>query len=158
MKASRPKMPKDYGVPNNKAGLLPWSHVAKRMAEAKHYWVCSVDEKGHPHATPVDGLWLDDALYFGGSPETRRHRNMMANPEICVHLDDAMNVIALRGAAKELKSPDRDLCGRLSEASKEKYGYGPKPEDYAKSEIWVFHPRVGLGWKEFPKDVTRWTP
>ena len=132
MKSSRPRMPLDYGIPKTKAGLLPWSHVTKRLGESKQYWVCTVDTKGRPHATPVDGLWLDDTLYFGGSPETRRHRNLMTNPEVCLHLESATDVVILRGRVEELGAPDRALAMRLSKASKEKYGYAPKPEDYAK--------------------------
>src|SRR4029453_15262476 len=93
MKASRPLMPSAYGVPNDRKGVLPWSHASKKMSEALHYWVCTVYSQGRPHATPVDGLWLDDALYFGGSPETRRHRNIKGNREICVPLERAADVI-----------------------------------------------------------------
>src|SRR5262245_2158881 len=64
-KASRPHMP-GYGVPKDNKGLLPWSHLTKRMAEAQNYWICTVSPDGRPHATPVWGLWLDDRLYFGG--------------------------------------------------------------------------------------------
>ncbi len=60
--ASRPQIPADYGVPHNTKGLLPWSHVTERMAQALHYWICTVGPNGRPHATPVDGLWLDDQL------------------------------------------------------------------------------------------------
>jgi hypothetical protein len=42
-------------------------------------------------------------------------------------------------------------------ASVTKYGYGPKPEEYEKTEgVFVFRPRVVLAWKQFPKDATRW--
>jgi hypothetical protein len=157
VKASRPVMSSDYGVPKNKTGLLEWSHVTKRMVEAMHYWICTVDSNGLPHATPVDGLWLDDALYFGGSPKTRRHRNLVSNPEVCVHLESALDVIILRGIAQEVRPVERELAVRLTEASKKKYGFGMSPEDYAKAGMWMLRPRVGLGWKNFPKDVTRWS-
>ena len=75
---SRPQIPAEYGIPKNNKGLLPWSHVTDRMAKAVHYWVCTVDPNNHPHVTPLDGLWLDDNLYFGGSPQTRRNRNLAA--------------------------------------------------------------------------------
>src|SRR5687768_3182446 len=75
-RASRPQIPADYGIPKSKKGLLPWSHVTERMTRAMHYWVCTISPDGHPHAMPVDGLWLDDRLYFGGSPQTRRNRNL----------------------------------------------------------------------------------
>jgi nitroimidazol reductase NimA-like FMN-containing flavoprotein (pyridoxamine 5'-phosphate oxidase superfamily) len=153
--ASRPHIP-DYGIPKDKKGLLPWSHVSERMAKATHYWVCTVDPDGRPHATPVDGLWLDDQLYFGGSPKTRRNRNLAANSAVAVHLESAMDVVILHGDAHELRAPDRSLAIRLSEASVKKYGYGPRPEDFAAGGTFVFRPQMALAWTKFPKDATRW--
>jgi hypothetical protein len=152
--ASRPYMP-GYGVPTDKKGMLPWSHVSERMAEARHYWVCTVSPDGRPQATPVDGLWLDDQLYFGGSTQTRRYRNLAENPAVCIHLESAMDVIILHGDARELHA-DHDLAVRLAEASAKKYGFGLKPEQYQAAGIHVFRPRLALAWKQFPKDATRW--
>ena len=78
--ASRPSIP-GYGIPKDKKGLLSWSHVTERMVTAMQYWISTVGPDSRPHATPVDGLWLDDRLYFGGNPQTRRHRNLAANPD-----------------------------------------------------------------------------
>ncbi len=153
--ASRPHIP-GYGIPKSKTGLLPWSHVSERMAQAMHYWVCTVSPGGRPHATPVDGLWLEDQLYFGGSSQTRRNRNLAANPAMCVHLDSGSDVVILHGDAHELRAPDRSLTIRLAEASANKYGYAPKPEDFAAGGTYVFRPRVVFAWKQFPKDATRW--
>lgn len=153
--ASRPHMP-GYGIPKSKSGLLPWSHVSERMAQAMHYWVCTVGPDGRPHATPVDGLWLEDQLYFGGSPQTRRNRNLAENPAVCVHLDSGTDVVILHGDAHELRAVDRALALRLSEASAKKYGYGPKPEEYEAGGTFVFRPQVGFAWHQFPKDATRW--
>src|SRR5262249_13140912 len=82
-KASRPHMP-GYGVPKDKKGLLPWSHVTERMAEAQNYWICTVSPGRRPHATPVWGVWLDDRLYFGGGPQTRRRPNLGGDPAVGV--------------------------------------------------------------------------
>ena len=152
---SRPKIPAEYGIPKNNKGLLPWSHVTERMAQALHYWICTVGSDGRPHVTPVDGLWLDDKLYFGGSPQTRRNRNLAANPAVSVHLDGSDDVVILHGDA-QLKTPDHELAVQLTKASAEKYGYAPSPEAYRASGVHVFEPRIVFAWKQFPKDVTRW--
>jgi D-aminopeptidase len=153
---SRPYMP-GYGVPKDKKGLLPWSYVAERMAEAKHYWISTVSPEGHPHATPVDGVWIENRLYFGGSPQTRRHRNMEKNPAVCIHLENPVEVVIVHGEAHEMTSVEDELAKKLSEASRAKYGYGPKPEDYQTMKgVFVFQTSWALGWKQFPKDVTRW--
>jgi Pyridoxamine 5'-phosphate oxidase len=152
---SRPQIPTEYGVPKHNKGLLPWSHVIDRMSQAMHYWICTVGPDRRPHVTPVDGLWLDDHLYFGGSPKTRRNRNLATNPAASVHLDGSTDVVILHGDTY-LDKPDPALAVRLSQASTEKYGYAPRPEEYEVSGVQVFHPRVVFAWKEFPKDVTRW--
>jgi len=145
-----------YGMPSDSKGLLLWSHVQARMAAAMHYWVSTVDAGGHPHSTPVDGLWLDDRLYFGGNTTTRRYRNLTANPAVCVHLESALDVVILQGEAHELKSPDRELTLRLAAASKTKYGYSPGPDAYSQPGVHVFEARKVLAWTTFPTDATRW--
>jgi len=154
--ATRPHIP-GYGLPKGMTGLLPWSHVTERMALAMHYWISTVSTDGRPHATPVDGLWLEDQLYFSGSPQTRRNRNLAANPAVCVHLESGVDVIILHGDAHELHAPDHSLAIRLSEASAKKYGYGLKPEEYETAAgVYVFRPREVFAWKQFPRDATRW--
>lgn len=153
--ASRPKIPAEYGIPKHNKGLLPWSHVTERMTQAMHYWICTVGAGNRPHITPVDGLWLDDKLYFGGSPKTRRNRDLMTNPAVSVHLDSSEDVVILYGEAY-LQKPDHELAIRLSKASATKYGYGARPEDYESSGTHVFQPLTVFAWKQFPRDVTRW--
>ena len=154
---SRPIMPADYGIPKDRKGMLPWSHVTGRMTSAKCYWIATVSPAGHPYATPVDGIWLDGRLYFGGSPKSRRNRNLSTNPATCVHLESGTDVVIMRGETLEMRSPGLSLATRLAEASKVKYGYGWKPEDYEKTPgICVFRPSTILAWKKFPKDATRW--
>jgi hypothetical protein len=152
---SRPRIPADYGIPKHKKGILPWSHVSERMANARSYWICTVGPDDRPHATPVDGVWLDDQLYFGGSPETRRNRNLAANAAVYVHLDSGADVVILHGDA-HLRTPNHPLAIRLSTASTEKYGYAPKPEDYVAGGVHVFRPQTVFAWKQFPQDATRW--
>ena len=152
----RPKMPGEYGLPKDKKGLLPWSYVVERMTEAMRYWICTVTPDARPHATPVDGLWLNDALYFGGSPETRWQRNLTRNASMNVHLENALEVTILRGEAHPPGKLDRSFTETLVKASKEKYGFAMKPEDYEKSGIYMFRPRLVIAWKNFPKDATRW--
>jgi nitroimidazol reductase NimA-like FMN-containing flavoprotein (pyridoxamine 5'-phosphate oxidase superfamily) len=153
-RAGRPHIP-GYGIPKTRTGLLPWSHIGERMAAASHYWVSTVDPGGHPHATPVDGLWLDERLYFGGSPQTRRNRNLAANTAVCIHLESGTDVVILHGEARALKA-DRQLAVRLSQASVQKYGYGPGPDGYEAGGIYVVSPLLVFAWKNFPKDATCW--
>jgi nitroimidazol reductase NimA-like FMN-containing flavoprotein (pyridoxamine 5'-phosphate oxidase superfamily) len=157
--ASRPYSPgPGYGIPKSKRGLLPWQHVSERMAAARYYWISTVDPHGRPHVTPVDGLWLDDLLYFGGSPTTRRNRNLALNPATCVHLENGRDVVILHGDAHPLRAPEHTLAVQLCAASAQKYGYNMKPEDYEANPdgTYVFRPRIVFAWTESLKDITRW--
>ncbi len=71
---SRPYI-RDYGIPESEEGMLPWSHVVERLPGPRNYWVSTTRPDGRPHATPVWGVWVDNTLYFGGGPDTRRSRN-----------------------------------------------------------------------------------
>ena len=79
--ADRPRIPEDYGIPTDTEGLLPWSYVAGRLADAKHYWLSTVTPSGAPHTRPVDGFWLDGRLYFGGGAEVALATQPGAEPQ-----------------------------------------------------------------------------
>ena len=153
--ASRPQLPPDYGPSRDAKNLLRWSHVTSRVEVALHYWISTVGASGHPHATPVDGLWVDDALYFGGSPQTRWRRNLSANPRVCIHLESPTDVVILHGEAKA-EHVDTALARQLSEKSRKKYGYGLAPHDYQKHDVMVFRPKTVFAWTNLAKDATRW--
>ena len=92
------KVPEDYGVPVHAEGLLPWSDVAERLTEPKHDWLATVTPDGAPHTRPVDGFWLDNRLYFDGSPGSRWRRNLQENPRACLNLEDGEHAVILHGA------------------------------------------------------------
>lgn len=156
---SRPQLPKGYGIPAGEEGMLPWSHVEEQMAAARSYWIGTTRPDGRPHATPVWGHWLDGTLYFEGSPQTRRGRNLAANPAVVVHLESADRVVILEGEALEIRRPDRSLARRLAEAMAVKYepvGYRPGPNQWNNGGLYFVKPRAAFAWTQFPTDVTRW--
>lgn len=157
--ASRPVAPADYGVPADRDGLLPWSHAAQRLADAHNYWIATTRPDGRPHVTPVWGVWLDDALFFDGSPETRRGRNIAANPAVVAHLESGSDVVIVEGEATELVGAPLALRARLAAAYTEKYeasGYAPTPDVWENGGLYVLTPRKVLAWTSFPTDMTRW--
>ena len=125
------------------------------MTQAKHYWLATVTPSGTPHARPFDGMWVNDRLYFGGSPESKWWRNLANNPAASVHLEDAERAIILEGSA-HLVRPDAALADQLVVASNAKYDMGQKREHYEGQEIVEFTPRKAFGWKVLYEDATRW--
>ncbi len=158
LRASRPHIP-GYGIPESDEGLLPWSHVEKRMTESLNYWIGTVDKHGRPHATPVWGVWVEGALYFDGSPQTRRGRNLAANPAVVIHLEDGTRPVILQGEALEIKAAPPELRQKLAAAYSDKYrdqGYEPGPETWASGGLYTVRVSQAFAWNEFPHDATRW--
>jgi hypothetical protein len=155
----RPRIPAAYGVPRNTKGLLPWSHVESRLTEAKVYWIATTAPNGRPRVRPVDGLYVDGAIFVGGSPETRWIRDIEANPHVAIHLDGVNDVVIVEGVLEHLENgASPELARRLAAASNAKFPeYGMKPSDYEGPGVRAMKPRVALAWKAFPKDVTRFT-
>jgi nitroimidazol reductase NimA-like FMN-containing flavoprotein (pyridoxamine 5'-phosphate oxidase superfamily) len=143
-------IPKEYGVPET---TLAWERVSERLAGAQRYWLATVRPDGRPHAVPLDGIWLDDAWYFGGSPSTVKHRNLTRNPRAVLHLEDATSAVIVEGTCEVIQAGEQ-LAQRLSEISKAKYGYGPPPTVYANG-VWRLEPVRVLSWEQYPRDATR---
>ena len=155
--ATRPRLPEEYGVPTDTEGLLPWSYVAGRLADAKHYWLSTVTPGGAPHTRPVDGFWLDGRLYFGGGAEVAWRRNLERDPRACVNLEDGEQAVILHGSVT-VKRADRVLAERLFEMSRAKYAEsaGQSADDYDGQDVLVFEPSVAYAWRVFFEDATRW--
>jgi hypothetical protein len=160
-RATRPVMPSGYGVPETDEGLLAWSWAVERLERALNYWFSTARPDGRPHAMPAWAVWVDEALYFEGSPATRRARNLAANPAVSVHLESGDEVVILEGESQEAGKPERQLAERLAAAFGAKYGdtkwqYRPTPDQWDRGGLWRLEPSVAFGWSDFPRDVTRW--
>lgn len=159
-KAGRPLMPDDYGVPANNDTVLPWSYVEEQMVSARNYWISTSSKNGRPAATPVWGAWLEGKLYFDGAPTTRRGRNIRGNPQVVVHLESGDQVVILEGEAVILDGPpERALAEKVAASYTAKYaasGYSPTPDQWDGGGLFIFTPRMAMGWTKFPENVTRW--
>jgi hypothetical protein len=149
---SRPYVP-GYGIPANRRGMLSWNYVEECMVAAQNYWVATVHPDGRPHLTPVWGVWVDGAFYFGSGPQTRKVRNLSENPHVAVHPESA-DVVILEGVAETITDPDPALAERVSAASTDKYGMGSHDIEGS----YAVHPRVVFAWtgSGFPNTATRW--
>jgi len=153
-------MPNGYGVPETDEGLLPWAWAVERLEAARNYWFSTTRSDSRPHAMPAWAVWLDETLYFEGSPETRRARNLATNPALSVHLESGDEVVILEGVSEVAGVPERPLAERLAAAFTAKYAashdYRPAADQWDKGGLWMLRPRVAFGWKDFPGSVTRW--
>ncbi len=143
-------LPEGYGTATT---TMDWAAVRERLEQAPRYWLVTLRRDGRAHVVPVDGLWLDDAWWYGGSPATLHQRNLEHDPRVVVHLEDTMAAVILEGSMRRVVPP-AEQARRLLEASKAKYGYGPPPEAY-RAGVWALWPERARAWSAFPTDVTR---
>ena len=152
----RPTFPRGYV--ENAQTLLPWNHVEQRLTDAVNYWLCTVRPNSRPHAVPKWGVWLDDRIYFDGSPETRHARNLVANPHVVIHLESGSDVVIVEGTAREAARPSAELAQRIAQAYTAKYaalGYAPEPTTWDNGGLFEVMPHTVLAWTRFTDDPTK---
>jgi nitroimidazol reductase NimA-like FMN-containing flavoprotein (pyridoxamine 5'-phosphate oxidase superfamily) len=146
---TRPAPLEGYWDVKDTRKLLKWEFVAERMEAAKNYWIATVNPNGRPHVVPVWGVWLDNTLYFGGSPMTRWARNLRRYPEVTVHLDDSNEAVILEGTVTQLTDATSALMTRIDDAYEPKYKMRHGPP------IWHLDIRKVIAWKSMDT-TTRW--
>jgi pyridoxine/pyridoxamine 5'-phosphate oxidase len=129
--------------------------VSERLTSARTYWVGTTRPDGRPHTAPVWGVWMDEAFTFATARDSRKGRNLAANPALVVHLDSGEAVVILEGLAKEVTDPS--LLAQFADAYEAKYRWRP---DTARAEqvVYALRPRAAFTWQEsdFPESGVRW--
>jgi nitroimidazol reductase NimA-like FMN-containing flavoprotein (pyridoxamine 5'-phosphate oxidase superfamily) len=150
--AEQIRLPKGYGKTTR---TLSWTIVRTELEQAKQYWLATVRGSGPPHIVPLDGLWIDDAWYYGGAKEATHVQLAEANPNATLHLPDPFRCVVVEGEVRRHR-PDDALAERLAEGTNTKYaeyGYQNTAADY--TEVSALTPRRVIAWMQFPGDVTR---
>ena len=153
---TRPNMPSGYGIRTDAEGMLSWEWVDSQLAKSRNYWIGSTRPDGRPHVTPVWGVWMDGAVYFSSDPNSRRARNIAANPEVVVHLESGDDVVIVEGKA-ELVTDD-DLYDHVGKIYNKKYKMPVFTEGERGSPLYEVKPRLVMAWQEsdFQNTPTRW--
>lgn len=128
----------DYGVPSDPDGALPWSWAQERLVANRNYWVVTASASGRPHALPVWGAWLPgtDRFWFSCSPNARKARNIAANPQCVVTVDDTVECVSVEGFGRIVDPvADADALDRAVAAYVDKY-WGD-PADHPEAEAFV---------------------
>ncbi len=161
LRVDRPRLPDGYGVPTTDGALLPWSDVRQRLVDSAQYWLATTRADGRPHVVPRWGVWLDDRLYYDGSPETLHARILRRSSACTLHLEDGWQAVIVDGEARPAKPPGLVLGGRIAAEMGRKYAakdYAPAADAWegeAAGGLCVFTPAKALAWFAFPTDVTR---
>ena len=151
-------MPAGYGLTEVKSpsDLVAWEHVEERLRVSRNYWVNSTRPGGRPHAMPVWGVWVEGAFLFSTDSESRKGRNLAANPAVVVHLESGDDVVILEGVVEKVTDPA--LLAKADQAYSEKYQYHMIGEETPPGLVYRLRPRKVFAWPEssFPSTATRW--
>lgn len=152
---SRPAM-KHYGVTMSEEGMLAWDWVSQQMQQSRNYWLCTVRPDQRPHAVPVWGVWLADALYFGVDRRSVKARNLAHNSQAVIHLESGDETVIFEGKLQPATEAQVAQVGPVYAA---KYNL-PASEtvDAPESLMLTLVPQVVMAWLEsdFPRSATRW--
>jgi nitroimidazol reductase NimA-like FMN-containing flavoprotein (pyridoxamine 5'-phosphate oxidase superfamily) len=151
--AGRPHMP-GYGVPRSRKGLLLWKWAEQRLRRSHNYWLITTRPNGTPHAMPIWGVWVDSIFCFSTGRESRKAKNLAANPNCVVCNEEAREAVIVEGRASELTDAVR--IKELGRAYHRKYK--PWKLDPNLGPIFVVRTRVVFGMyeKKFANAATRW--
>ena len=154
--ASRPDI-RGYGILDAQSGkgLLPWSWAEQHLADAHNYWIATTRPDGRPHLMVVWGVWVENAFYFSTGRESRKARNLGANPNCIISPDGAAEAAIVEGVASEVSDPE--AIKRLDEVYFAKYEWNLDPN---LGPIYRVQPKVVFGFIEtggdFTRTATRW--
>ena len=157
---SRPYMP-GYGISPAGQGsdVLAWSWAVEQLTASRNYWVATAGPDGQPHAMPVWGVWLDDALWFSSGGRSRKVRNLRANPHCAITTQDPEQPIMVQGRAEIVQ--DLALIKAFLDATNTKYDQNFEMDflDPAVNVTFRVRPRkvIALREAEFTTSSTRWT-
>lgn len=150
-RATRPHMP-GYGIAEGAEGLLPWSWAVERLEASRNYWISTTSTSGRPHAMPVWGLWLDDALHFSTGEDSKKARNLRASPACVATTESAAEAVIVEGEALPQDTAQHDT---VLAAYAAKYGWSDDPGGWL-----TLRPIRAFGFIEdasrFGQAATRW--
>src|SRR5438309_10531074 len=101
-RATRPRMPKDYGVPQTERGMMPWATTRKMLERAQSYWLVTIDADGKPHLVGQWGAWIDERWYFEGGEDMKWARNVARQPRLAVGAESGTTAAMIPGRAARI--------------------------------------------------------
>jgi len=147
-----------YGILDAESGkgLLPWDWATERLVKARNYWLATTRPDGRPHVMPIWGIWFDNAFYFSTGKQSRKARNLAANPQCVVGAERGNDAVIIEGVVAEVTDPA--LIKRFADDYGQKYKWDM--EGFAEP-VCAVRPAVAFGFisdtGEFTETATRWT-
>ena len=168
MKKANPKRSRPqavgYGYPVGTKGLLPWSWAEQRLKKSHNYWITTItlgdSQPPKPHTMVVWALWQDGRLLFSTGSQSRKARNLEANPNCVICNELAHEAVIVEGIAEIAEVAARR---KFLAAYQRKYDWDMSKMKAdilsMKEPVFAVRPRVvfALWEKYFQSKSTRWT-
>ena len=155
--ASRPDRP-GYGIAaaDGGQGLYAWRWAAERLTNARTYWLATTRPDQRPHVMPLWAVWIDNLLYFSTGDQSRKARNLAANPHAVVSLEHGNEAVIVEGTVERVA--DAATLKQFAAAYGHKYEWDMEEST---EPIYALRPAVVFGLSsstgEFTQTATRWT-
>ena len=100
------------------ATAAEWDQTRRTLEDAELFWVATVRADGRPHATPLVGVWLDDAIYFATGFGEQKAVNLRTNRNVilmtgCNNWERGLDIVVEGEAVQVI---DDSVLKRLTEA------------------------------------------
>lgn len=106
-----------------------WEDTRSTLEAAQWFWLATVRPDGRPHLVPLLAIWMDDALYFAASPNSRKGRNLADDPHCTIATREHGVDLVIEGEA--VRVTDEARLHRLADAYADKYGWQVEVRDGA---------------------------
>ncbi len=95
-----------------------WQETRRVLETAALFWLSTVRADGHPHVTPVVGVWFEGILHFCTADTEQKAKNLRGNPHVmlttgCNHWNEGLDVV-VEGDA--VRITEQDQLERLAQA------------------------------------------
>jgi PPOX class probable F420-dependent enzyme len=116
----------------------------QRLQSQQVIWLASVRPDGRPHLVPIWFVWLEGKIYLGTDPASVKVRNLRANPEVSLALEDGVQPLICEGSARLLEEPIPD---EVLSAFRTKYEWDVKADAQYHLVVEIT-PRKWLAWSD----------
>lgn len=158
----RPQLPQGY-ITRAQKGMLPWASVQRMLREARYVWLSTTTADGAPHLVEQWCAWVDDTLFFEGSPRTLWARNLARDPRLGFGVQVGDRAAYGQAVVDVARGLDRSTAARIARQYAAKYGaefdYRPGVEQYAEGPVFRARPTkiIAFDVKRFNTSATRFT-
>ncbi len=113
-----------------------------RLLSERNVWLATVRPSGQPHLIPIWFIWHAERFYLCTGKDSVKGRNLQANPQVALSLEDGNQPLIAEGIAR-LIDPPYDQA--LIDAFQQKYAWDMQHSDQYNILVEIV-PRRWLTW------------